>query len=60
MATDPEVIQLFMLNSTEHENYHAHKCSNPTTVGILSVVNTTSGRLKARRVSIFFQKHCLY
>ena len=23
-----EVIKLFMLNSTEHEIYHAHKCKN--------------------------------
>ena len=26
VTTDPEVIKLFILNSTEHEIYPAHKC----------------------------------
>ena len=48
----PEVLKLFMLNSNEHEIYHAHICF----VGILtfiSMINTTSESLKARKVYIF-------
>ena len=45
-----------MLNSTEHEIYLAHNVKVPTIVGILafiSMINTTSYSLKARKVFIF-------
>ena len=46
-----------MLNSAKHEIYHIHKCFKmPTSVGILtfiSMINTTSESLKARKVFIF-------
>ena len=56
----PEVIKLFMLNSTEHKTYHAHDINikMPTIVGILtfiSMINTTCSRLKVRKVIIFQQ-----
>ena len=34
----PEVAKLFMLDSTEHEIYHAHNVKMPTIVGILTFI----------------------
>ena len=46
-----------MLNSSEHEIYHAHNVKMPSIVGIfltfLSMINTTLVSLKARKV--YFQ-----
>ena len=45
----------FMLNLAEHEMYPANNVKMPTSVGILtfiSILNTTSERLKARNIFI--------
>ena len=48
-------MNFFMLNSTEHEIFHAHYVKMPVIVGYLTfrVIKTTSGSLKARKVYTF-------
>ena len=52
-------MQLYMLNSTENDIYQAHiKYKMPKIVGIvtiISMINTTSERLKA--IKIYFSAH---
>ena len=55
-TSGPEFINtFFVLNSAEHEIYHALNVKMPTIVGILtfiSMINTASERLKARNFFI--------
>ena len=49
---EPKVIKLFVLNSTEHEIYQAHKCYNAN-INQHDKYITTSEHLKARKVFVF-------
>ena len=43
----PRLLNFFLLNSAEHEIYSAHKCKNVGILTFISMINTTSERLKA-------------
>ena len=48
-----EVIKLLMLNSTEHEMYPAHKCSNAGILTFISRINTSPKSLNAKNAHLF-------
>ena len=49
----------FMLNSIEHDIYHAHKCLNANNCWHLNIYGHASEGLKARKVFVF-QHFCFY
>ena len=54
----PKVINFIMLNSTQYEIYHAHKYwhFNIYKHGQISMINTTSECLKARKYFSFYEQ----